>query len=49
MKTCSVSIDYGSEVFFRHRIHTSSVAHPAAYPMGAGVSFTRGKAAGREF
>jgi hypothetical protein len=29
-----------------HRVQNGSGAHPASYPMGAGVSFPGGKAAG---
>jgi hypothetical protein len=32
--------------FFRHRIQTSSGAHPASYQMGTGGSYTGGKMAG---
>jgi hypothetical protein len=37
---------YGLE--FIHVVQTVSGAHPVSYPMGAGASFTGGKAAGRE-
>jgi hypothetical protein len=30
----------------RHRVQTGFQAHPASYPMGTGVSFPGGKAAG---
>jgi len=29
-----------------HRVHTDSGPHPASYPVGTGISFPGGKAAG---
>jgi hypothetical protein len=44
---------WGSRVRFpagdfspHHRVQNSSGSHPASYPMGTGVSFSKGKAAG---
>jgi hypothetical protein len=33
-------------ISLRHHVHTGSGTHPASYPMGTGVSFPGGKAAG---
>jgi hypothetical protein len=34
------------DISLRHSVQTGSGAHPASYPMGTGVSFSEGKAAG---
>jgi hypothetical protein len=38
--------DFQAEVILKHNIHTGSRDHPVSYPMGTGISFHRGKAAG---